>query len=100
MLLLATEVWKSHGGIQRYMRMISQIISSHCEDQVAILTLLDDDDACDKEANSISTTCCRGNKWRFCLEAFRIARSGKARTTILGHVALLPLAWFLKTMKL
>jgi phosphatidyl-myo-inositol dimannoside synthase len=95
MLLLATEVWKSHGGIQRYMRIIARIFADRGE-PFAVLSLLDDDDH--RPADAAYCTTCGGGKWRFCLDAFRLAFRGMARGIIVGHVGLLPVAWILRRM--
>lgn len=99
MLLLATEVWSNHGGVQRYMRMIAQILSNQSE-QFRVLTLLDHDTDQPNDASVIRASCCHGSKWKFCVEALRLSRTGAARTAIVGHVGLLPLAWTLQKMNL
>jgi phosphatidyl-myo-inositol dimannoside synthase len=98
MLLLATEVWKSHGGIQRYMRMLTRILADRGE-PFAVLSLLDDDDHRPAEAAAYSVVC-GGSKWRFCVDAFRLALRGMGREIIVGHVGLLPVAWVLGRMNL
>ena len=98
MLLLATEIWKSHGGIQRYMRMVCRILADRGE-EFATLALLDEPNHRPGDA-SFSTTCCSGSKWSFCVEAFRLATKGAARTCIVGHIAFLPLVWVLRQVKL
>jgi phosphatidylinositol alpha-1,6-mannosyltransferase len=98
-LLLATEVWKSHGGIQRYMRMIGRILTDRGE-PFAVLSLLDSDDNRPLNALGSCTMCCKGSKRRFCVQAFRLARTRIGRATIVGHVGLLPLAWCLKQIGL
>jgi phosphatidyl-myo-inositol dimannoside synthase len=98
MLLLATEVWRSHGGIQRYMRMIVRILADRGE-PFAVLSLLDGDKNRPVDTRSHCTTC-EGSKWRFCLEALRLARRRSARELLVGHVGLLPIAWILRRMNL
>jgi phosphatidylinositol alpha-1,6-mannosyltransferase len=93
-LLLATEIWKSHGGIQRYMRILTRIFAGGEGDSM-VLSLLDDDEDRPTEVAQRYSTCCRGNKQRFCFEAFRICQSGAVQNLVVGHVALLPLAWML-----
>src|SRR5438067_1188353 len=94
MLLLATDV-STHGGIQRYMRMILRITEAHhrpCD----VLSVIDDAHTVSGETEYIG---CRGSKWKFCVEAFRFAVRRKARQLIVGHVGLLPVAWVLHTMR-
>ena len=74
MLLLATEIWKSHGGVQRYMRMISRICSNQGEEFV-ILALLDSEEHRPHEFEEASAITCNGSKWKFGVEAFRLSRA-------------------------
>lgn len=94
MLLLATEVWKSQGGIQRYMRMVVRILGGR-DHRLTVLTLVDDDVQRPDDSSACSTICCSGSKWKFCVQALRLAKSGVASTSIVGHVALAPVAWIL-----
>lgn len=99
MLLLATEVWKSHGGIQRYMRIVTRILANR-DDRLTVLTLLDDDIHRPDEFAGFSAICCNGSKWKFCAQALRLAKKGAAETSVVGHVALAPVAWILHVLGL
>src|SRR5438552_3021749 len=83
MLLLTTEVWKSHGGIQRYMRMLAQICEDHGQD-LAVLSVVDD--RVPAGATPRRSSGSAGSKWRFCVAAIRAAWRGAGRTTIVGHL--------------
>lgn len=98
MLLLASEVWKSHGGIQRYMQMIMRILVDR-KGPLAVLSLLDSDKTRPDDAAAYSTTC-SGSKVNFCIQAFQLARSGAARKLVIGHVGLLPVGLILRWLKL
>lgn len=98
MLLLASEVWKSHGGIQRYMQMIIRILADR-QEPFAVLSLIDGEKNRPDDAAAYSTTCA-GSKMTFCMEAFRLARSGVARKLVIGHVGLLPVGLILRWLKL
>jgi len=92
MLLLATEVWR-HGGVQRYMKMILRIAEAH-QQPCDVLSIVDDVDTASPEG--VAYIGCSGNKAKYCFEALRLGTRGKARTVIVGHVALLPVAWILR----
>ena len=92
LLLLTTEIWRSPGGIQRYMTRLVSILGARTDTR--IVTLLDRNSHI-PPALFLAVACCGGSKWRFFLEAARVARSGGHRTAIVGHVALLPVAWAL-----
>jgi phosphatidylinositol alpha-1,6-mannosyltransferase len=96
-LLLATEIWRSPGGIQRYMKMLVDIMDLP-GDRASILTLLDSEADIPPTLSCSSISCCGGSKWTFCLSALRLAKSHKIQTAIVGHVALLPIAWMLKRL--
>jgi len=98
MLLLAPEVWKSHGGIQRYMQMIVRILTDRQEPFV-ILSLLDGEKNRPDDV-ATSSTACAGSKVRFCIRAFQLARAGAARKLVIGHVGLLPVGMILRWLKL
>jgi phosphatidyl-myo-inositol dimannoside synthase len=93
MLLLATEVWGSRGGVQRYMNLLAEILTEHTE-KPTVLTLLDKGGDRSRQFGGV-TVACSGRKWLFCTEAFRLGMSGLGRTTIVGHIALLPIAWLM-----
>jgi len=96
-LLLATEIWRSHGGVQRYTQMLATSLSS--AEAFTALSLLDSED--DRPSDAVwNVVCCSGSKRKFCLEALRMASRSSANTCIVGHVALLPVAWALKRLKL
>ena len=95
MLILATEIWKSHGGVQRYMDMIARIVGLQ-NHRVAIVTLLDNESSRPPGDSTAQVICCAGSKARFCVEAFRTAARNRPRITIVGHVGLLPVAWSMK----
>lgn len=99
MLLLATEVWRTHGGVQRYMMMIGRMLTDRCE-HFALLTLLDGLEHGSTDVLANKATRCGGNKWRFCLQAFLMGFGGHGRVTVVGHLALLPLTWVLHTLGL
>jgi phosphatidylinositol alpha-1,6-mannosyltransferase len=91
-LLLATEIWRNPGGIQRYMKMLVTIMGMSA-DPPNIVTLLDRESDLPIGVSGGSVRCCEGAKWRFCLEVLRLVKSGRIHTAIVGHVALLPVAW-------
>jgi phosphatidyl-myo-inositol dimannoside synthase len=80
------------------MRMLAQILSDRGE-QFSVLSLLDERSSPCNAPGYLSVGC-GGSKFSFCLEAFRLARSGLLRTTIVGHVGLLPLVWGLYKIRL
>jgi len=92
MLLLATEVW-SHGGIQRYMKVILRIAKTH-QQPCDVLSVLDNA-GITAPSDSVYIGC-EGSKSRFCFEAVGLALRGKTRKIIVGHVGLLPVAWILR----
>ncbi len=92
MLLLATEIWR-HGGIQRYMKMILHIGESQQQD-CDVLSVIDLVDT--ENHYGFVHLGCGGSKLRYCFQALRLAMRGKARRVIVGHVALLPVAWILR----
>jgi len=98
MLLLAPEVWKSHGGIQRYMQMILRILADR-HDTCAVLSLVDSEKNRPDDAATYATMC-SGSKMRFCIRAFQLARAGAARKMVIGHVGLLPVGMILRWLKL
>lgn len=98
MLLLAPEVWKRHGGIQRYMQMIIRILANRRE-PFAVLSLIDGEENRPDDAATFSTTC-SGNKMKLCMQAFRLARAGAARKLVIGHVGLLPVGLILRWLRL
>jgi phosphatidylinositol alpha-1,6-mannosyltransferase len=98
MLVLAPEVWKRHGGIQRYMQMIIHILADRRE-PFAVLSLIDGEKDRPGDAATYSTTC-SGNKVKLCMQAFRLARAGAARKLVIGHVGLLPVGLILRWLKL
>jgi glycosyltransferase involved in cell wall biosynthesis len=81
------------------MRTIARILADR-EERFSVLSLLDTDGNCLSGAPMVAPICCCGNKWKFCASAFRLARNGVAGITIVGHVALLPIAWALWKMGL
>jgi phosphatidyl-myo-inositol dimannoside synthase len=95
MLLLATETWRSPGGIQRYMRILCQILTSKGR---GVITLLDHPQH--RPAECDRATCCAGGRWRFCFafaaELWHTPRS----VTIVGHTSLLPVIWILRRLRL
>lgn len=98
MILLATEVWKSHGGVQRYMRMIVRILEER-GGAFHVLSLLDGD--CSRPAELESRcTVCRGSKFRFLVQAIRLGFQRKGDAVIIGHPGLLPVAWLLLMLRL
>lgn len=99
MLLLATELWRDHGGVERYMRIIAQILANESE-QLHVLTLWDRHTDMPPDASAFIARCCHGSKWKFCAEAFRLSRTGAGHTTIVGHLAFLPLALILQRLRL
>jgi phosphatidyl-myo-inositol dimannoside synthase len=99
MLLLATELWRTHGGVQRYMRMIANILVSENR-QLNVISFLDRDSDRPNHTERFTVRCSGGSKWKLCTEAFRLSRVGAARTTIVGHVSLLPLAYSLRKIGL
>src|SRR4051812_6238157 len=98
MLLLATEVWRTHGGIQRYMRMITTILAKR-RDEFFVLSLLDHDAHRPAEATEYCLAC-NSSKLTFVITAVRLGISGKAQTLVVGHTGLLPIAWILKALSL
>jgi phosphatidylinositol alpha-1,6-mannosyltransferase len=96
-LLLATEIWRNPGGIQRYMRMLIDILDVP-GDPVVVLTLLDAETDVPSGVVSPFVNCCGGNRWTFCLSALRLARSRRIRTAVVGHVGFLPIAWVLRQL--
>ena len=98
MLLLAPMIWKTPGGVQRYMQTICRILREHGEN-LSVVTLLDDgsDRPWDVEWKSV---CCNGSKVKFCLRAFCCAQADASGVCIVGHVGPLPVAWILKRFKL
>lgn len=93
MLLLATEIWRSHGGIQRYMRMLAAALPT-CD----VVSLLDR--PVDRPPAFPSTDCLSGRRWHFILASARRAWTTRPKTAIVGHVALAPIALFLKRLGL
>lgn len=99
MLLLATELWRDHGGVERYMRMLSKILADE-SDQLYVLTFVDHDNDRPPDATGFIASCCHRSKWKFCAEAFRLSRAGAGPATIVGHPAFLLVAWVLQRLKL
>jgi glycosyltransferase involved in cell wall biosynthesis len=98
-LLLTTEIWRSHGGIQRYNRVIARILGDSSE-PFGVLTLLDADSDRPAEEASLAVVCCAGNKLTFCWQALRVTIRTRPRVAIVGHVGLLPIAWALRQLGL
>jgi phosphatidyl-myo-inositol dimannoside synthase len=92
-LLLATEIWRKPGGIQHYMKMLVTIVEM-TTDCPKIVTVLDRESDLPVGTSGDSVRCCEGSKWRFFLEVCRLVKSRRIHTAIVGHVALLPVAWF------
>jgi phosphatidylinositol alpha-1,6-mannosyltransferase len=94
-LLLATEIWRTHGGVQRYMRILTRILADR-GGPFYIGALLDGPEGVPSDSRAAAVVCGRGSKWRFCLDTFRLARQSRPDTAIIGHVNLLPVAWALR----
>jgi phosphatidyl-myo-inositol dimannoside synthase len=95
MLLLATELWRTHGGVQRYMRMIADILASQ-NGQLTVISLLDRDTDRPDNIEAFHACCSGGSKSKFCRESLKLSRLGAGRTTVVGHVSLLPVAYTLQ----
>ncbi len=98
MLFLVTEIWKRHGGVQRYMQMLLRILENSGEPFTAV-SLLDPQTslAADSRAQTVG---CSGNKLKFCVRALRCALRFRPDLCIVGHVSLAPVAWALRRLKL
>ncbi len=99
MLFLTTELWRVNGGIQRYGRTLARILSS-ARDPVTVITYTDGEVNRPPDAREGSIVCCGGSKANFVFRLLHLARKGNGRVLIVGHVAFLPLAWFLKIVGL
>lgn len=99
MLLLATEIWKSHGGVQRYMESLTRIFGSNPE-PFTLVTLLDRTIDRPPNLTSDSAICCAGSKWRFCLEAFLVSWRDRPALCIVGHPCFALVAWCLRFARL
>ncbi len=98
MILLATEVWKSHGGVQRYMRMIVRMLEESGR-PFHIVSLLDDEASRPPELQSRAAVCA-GSKLAFLRHTMRLAAEHKRDAAIAGHPGLLPVVWALRRLRL
>src|SRR5215831_16849474 len=92
MLLLATEIWQRHGGIQRYMRDLVGFATQSCEG-VDILALGDARSFQSAHSKGGESIACSGNKLLFCAQVLRLAITGRGRLVLVGHINLLPLVY-------
>jgi glycosyltransferase involved in cell wall biosynthesis len=95
MFVLATETWRSHGGVQRYMRILCQILAAR---RCGIVTLLDNER--DRPPEYQGARCCGGGKWKFVLTSAAELWKTPRGATIVGHASLLPVVWVLRKLRL
>jgi phosphatidylinositol alpha-1,6-mannosyltransferase len=93
MFLLATETWRSDGGVQRYMRILCQILTQRGR---GLITLLDDPG--DRPIEHEGALCCGGGKWKFVLTLTRESWKRPQSAAIVGHTSLLPVVWVLRKL--
>lgn len=93
MFVLATETWRSHGGVQRYMRILCQILAAR---GCGIVTLLDNER--DRPPEYQGARCCGGGKWKFFLDSAAELWKKPRAAAIVGHTSLLPVVWVLRKL--
>jgi phosphatidylinositol alpha-1,6-mannosyltransferase len=106
MILAATQIYGSHGGIPSYMRRLSEIFSALSLEQglpFSAVSLIDSDWEPERHANPVRYAAfagCGGHRPRFLRKLFELALKHPARTLVLGHVALAPVAQVLRYLGL
>lgn len=106
MILAATQIYGSHGGIPSYMRRLSEIFSAVSSERrfrfsAVSLNDLNWDGARHKQPVRYDAFLgCGGERGRFVQRLFTLAAREPGQTLVLGHVALAPLAYALRRMGL
>jgi phosphatidylinositol alpha-1,6-mannosyltransferase len=106
MILAATQIYGSHGGIPSYMRRLSEIFSAVTAKQdrpFAAVSLLDETWEPARHVQPVHFNTFHGSsgaRGRFLLDLVRTAIKHRNQTLVLGHVALSPIALFLLRMRL
>ena len=102
MILAATQIYGSHGGIQSYMRRLSEVLSSISRQNSRIfsaVSLLDNSWNPRRHARSISYhafAAANGSRGRFVRQILELCMCQPGQPLILGHVALAPIAYALR----
>lgn len=106
MILAATQIYGSHGGIPSYMRRLSEIFSALSLEQeraFSAVSLIDSGWDRERHSNPVHYRVfhgCGGNRRRFLRQLCGLAARHPAQTLVLGHVALAPVAQALRYLGL
>jgi phosphatidyl-myo-inositol dimannoside synthase len=106
MILAATQIYGSHGGIPSYMRRLSEIgsaVSKRSGRPFTAVSLMDQAADFERHVQPVEYSAfhgARGSRGRFIKDLFRTALQRRGQTLIAGHVALAPLGLALLRLKL
>lgn len=106
MILAATQIYGSHGGIPSYMRRLSEIFSAIASEQelpFAAVSLLDQTWEPGRHIQPVhyhTFSGSQGARFRFIWDLVKTAAKHRGQTLVLGHVCLAPLGLFLLRLKL
>lgn len=106
MILAATQIYGSHGGIPSYMQRLSEIFSAISRERQAPFSAVSLNDARwepQRHLNPVAYDAflgSAGNRRRFLRQLFGFAAKHPGQTLVLGHVALAPLAQALRYLGL
>jgi phosphatidyl-myo-inositol dimannoside synthase len=106
MILAATQIYGSHGGIPSYMQRLSEIFSAISRERqlpFSAVSLNDPHWEPHRHSNPVAYDAflgSAGNRRRFLRQLFAFAAKHPGQTLVLGHVALAPLAQALRYLGL
>ncbi len=106
MILTATQIYGSHGGIPSYMRRLSEVLSTICQEggtKFSAASLVDSTWDASRHVKPVvydRFIGSGGHRGRFLCDLTRLAAARRGETMIVGHVALAPIAYALRRLKL
>src|SRR5579872_530708 len=105
-LLLAPELYTTHGGVQAYMRRLAEILTEYnnCRgESLDCVSLLDSEPVRSRHPRLVAYGTFAGSgasKARFLCQALQVGLRARPCMTVVGHIGLLPVAWMLKRARL
>lgn len=106
MILVATQIYGSHGGIPSYMQRLSEVFSAISREQslpFSAVSLIDPASELERHRNRVAYDeflGSAGNRRRFLRQLLALTATRRGQTLVLGHVSLAPVGQALRCLGL